>query len=143
MSSFNCEYCNTEITEGSDGIYTTECKHYPLKLSNLAKRSPILALADILAGEFSDTPTAKKILALWQGTKGTMNKMSNQRFAALLRKENIEKWRAGFERYEFLRTLTPREYAKLWRRALASEGTFDEIVDEAIKKKRGKQSNED
>jgi len=106
-------------------------------------RSPILALAEILTGKFSDTPTAKRILALWQGTKGTMNKMSNQRFAALLRKENIEKWRAGFERYEFLRTLTPREYAKLWRRALASEGTFDEIVDEAIKKKRGKQSNED
>ena len=102
-----------------------------------------MALAEILTGKFSDTPTAKRILALWQGTKGTMNKMSNQRFAALLRKENIEKWRAGFERYEFLRTLTPREYAKLWRRALASEGTFDEIVDEAIKKKRGKQSNED
>lgn len=70
MSNFICEYCNTEITEGSDGIYTTECKHYPLTLSNLAKRSPILALADILAGEFGDTPTAKRILALWQGTKG-------------------------------------------------------------------------
>lgn len=112
MSSFNCEHCNAAITENADGVYTTECEHYPLKLSNLAKRSPILALA-------------------------------YQRFAALLRKENIEKWRAGFERYEFLRTLTPQEYAKLWRRALASEGTFDEIVDEAIKKKRGKQSNED
>lgn len=133
MSNFNCEYCNTVIVENADGMYTTECEHYPLKLSNLAKRSPILALAEILTGKFSETPTAKRILALWQGTKGTMNKMSNQRFAALLRKENIEKWRAGFERYEFLRTLTPREYAKVWRRALASEGTFDEVVDRARK----------
>lgn len=52
MSNFNCEYCNTVIVENADGMYTTECEHYPLKLSNLAKRSPILALADILAGEF-------------------------------------------------------------------------------------------
>lgn len=136
MSRFTCEHCNTAIVEDADGKYITECEHYPLTLSNLAKRSPILALADILAGEFSDTPTAKRILALWQGTKGTMKKMSNQRFAALLRKENIEKWRAGFERYEFLRTLSPREYAKVWRRALASEGTFDEIVDEERRKKQ-------
>ena len=83
------------------------------------------------------------MLAIWQDNQRENKEMSNQRFAALLRKENIEKWRAGFERYEFLRTLSPREYAKVWRRALASEGTFDEIVDEAIKKKRGKQSNED
>mgnify|MGYP001158973165 CR=1 FL=1 len=136
MSSFNCEHCNTAITENMDGVYTTECEHYPLKLSNLAKRSPILALADILAGEFSETPTAKRILALWQDNQRENKEMSNQQCAALLRKENIEKWRAGFERYEFLRTLTPREYAKVWRRALASEGTFDEIVDEERRKKQ-------
>lgn len=94
MSSFNCEHCNTAITENADGVYTTECEHYPLKLSNLAKRSPILALAEILTGKFSDTPTAKKILQIAEGKK--RNKV--------MTKENIEKWRAGFERYEFLRT---------------------------------------
>jgi len=67
MSNFICEYCNTEITEGSDGIYTTECKHYPRRLTNVAKRSPILALADILAGEHSNTPTAKKVLEIIEG----------------------------------------------------------------------------
>lgn len=32
MSSFNCEHCNAAITENADGVYTTECEHYPLKL---------------------------------------------------------------------------------------------------------------
>ena len=52
MSNFNCEYCNTVIVENTDGMYTTECKHYPLTLSNLAKRSPILALAGISLPNF-------------------------------------------------------------------------------------------
>ena len=69
MSSFNCEHCNAAIVEDADGKYTTECKHYPLTLSNLAKRSPILALAEILTGKFSDTPTAKRILALWRAQR--------------------------------------------------------------------------
>ena len=67
MSRFTCEHCNTAIVEDADGKYITECKHYPLTLSNLAKRSPILALADILAGAHSDTPTAKKVLEIIEG----------------------------------------------------------------------------
>ena len=79
MSSFNCEHCNAAITENADGVYTTECEHYPLKLSNLAKRSPILALAEILTGKFSEMPTAKRILALWQDiTKERKGEQSNE-----------------------------------------------------------------
>ena len=45
MSNFICGHCGTEIVEDDEGYYTTECEHYPRRLTNVAKRSPILALA--------------------------------------------------------------------------------------------------
>jgi hypothetical protein len=36
-------------------------------------------------------------------------------------------------RYEFIRTLTPAEFATLYAQNLKGRGTFDELVDEAIK----------
>lgn len=67
MSNFTCGNCGTEIVEDDEGYYTTKCEHYPRRLTNVAKRSPILALADILAGEHSDTPIAKKVLEIIEG----------------------------------------------------------------------------
>lgn len=67
MSNFTCGHCGTEIVEDDEGYYTTECEHYPRRLTNVAKCSPILALADILAGEHSDTPIAKKVLEIIEG----------------------------------------------------------------------------
>lgn len=41
----------------------------------------------------------------------------------------------GHARYEALRCLNPREYTDMWRRNLAGEGRFDELVDELVKAK--------
>jgi hypothetical protein len=41
MSHFRCDQCGTDILEGDDGNYITECEHYPLKvvkISDAAKR---------------------------------------------------------------------------------------------------------
>ncbi len=67
MSNFTCRHCGTTIIEDAAGYYITECEHFPRRLANTAKHSPILALADILAGEHSDTPTAKKVLEIVEG----------------------------------------------------------------------------
>lgn len=35
-------------------------------------------------------------------------------------------------RYELIRTLTPREFTRLWQENIAGCGRFDDLVDEAI-----------
>ncbi|MBX3288346.1 MAG: hypothetical protein KF855_03280 [Acidobacteria bacterium] len=45
------------------------------------------------------------------------------------REQNLFR-RIGYERYEYLRTLTPRQFAELCERNIKGEGTFDDLVDE-------------
>src|SRR3990167_1363593 len=47
-----------------------------------------------------------------------------------LREATPHQWRMGFERYEKLRRLNPREFSALWEEALESGKHFDELVDE-------------
>jgi hypothetical protein len=35
-------------------------------------------------------------------------------------------------RYEYLRTFNPRQFKDLWQRNVRGEGSFDQLVDEAI-----------
>lgn len=42
MSNFKCEKCGVDIVEGPVGIYVTECKHYPLELTENQKIGHII-----------------------------------------------------------------------------------------------------
>ena len=42
-------------------------------------------------------------------------------------------------RYEALRCLNPREYTEMWRRNLAGDARFDNMVDELVKAKNESQ----
>lgn len=44
--------------------------------------------------------------------------------------------RRGYARYEFVRTLSAREFSELFNRSISGEGQFDDLVDEAIIKWR-------
>ena len=48
------------------------------------------------------------------------------------RSEAVDGWRKGWERYEYLRRLTPKTFTDLWRASLTG-GAFDELVDAAIR----------
>lgn len=41
----------------------------------------------------------------------------------------------GHARYEALRCLNPRDYTEMWRRNLAGDARFDDMVDELLKAK--------
>jgi hypothetical protein len=47
----------------------------------------------------------------------------------------VERYRKGHERYEYLRTLAPVYYSDLWSRNINGEGSFDDLVDAAIKER--------
>lgn len=66
MSNFNCETCGTAILDSPDG-YTTSCEHHPKDVSNLARKSPILLIADILAGKHQETTVGKKVKEIVYG----------------------------------------------------------------------------
>lgn len=40
------------------------------------------------------------------------------------------------ERYEFLRTLTPVEFTRLWQNNIHGRGAFDDLVDALIKERK-------
>ena len=44
--------------------------------------------------------------------------------------ESVE--RDAARRYEFVRKLSPRQFADLWQRNVAGEGQFDALVDAAL-----------
>lgn len=44
----------------------------------------------------------------------------------------ILKWRKGYDRYEFLRTLAPVYYQRLWDMHLREDIRFDDLVDQFI-----------
>jgi len=44
----------------------------------------------------------------------------------------------GHARYEALRCLNPREYTEMWRRNLAGDERFDDMVDELVKANNAK-----
>ena len=60
MANFQCEICKTDILDSPEG-YTTGCSHYPKDVSNLARKSPILFIADVLAGKHLDTVAGRKV----------------------------------------------------------------------------------
>jgi len=60
MSNFNCEKCGLPILEDDNGVYITECEHYPLEELKKHDRSKII---DELLGtfvKFSRLPVKKK-----------------------------------------------------------------------------------
>jgi len=64
MSNFTCEICGTVILDGDDG-YVTECEHYPIEATNLAAKSPMLFIADVLTGKYADTALGQEILRIF------------------------------------------------------------------------------
>lgn len=60
MSNYRCEHCNTDIIDTPRG-YITECEHYPLELATVARRSPILAMADCLSGKWPEAVAANEV----------------------------------------------------------------------------------
>lgn len=49
--------------------------------------------------------------------------------------EGMRESAQGHARYEALRCLNPREYTEMWRRNLAGDARFDDMVDELVKAK--------
>lgn len=39
----------------------------------------------------------------------------------------------GYRRYEYLRTLNPREFKELWEKNIRGQAPFDRLVDEGIR----------
>lgn len=46
--------------------------------------------------------------------------------------------RKGYERYELVRTLNPCDFTALWKRNVAGEGAFDDLVDKMIEERKQK-----
>jgi hypothetical protein len=47
--------------------------------------------------------------------------------------EEAYEWRKGHDRYEYVRTLNPRQFQELRERNIRGEGRFDDLVDAGIR----------
>lgn len=61
-----------------------------------------------------------------------LKKMNADNYASAVRNATLaEAYRAGYERYEYIRTLNVPQFAELFTRNLHGEGRFDDLVDAA------------
>ncbi len=51
------------------------------------------------------------------------------------------KFKSGYERYEYIRTMTPRNFAELYAENLHTNKSFDELVDERMRERETKGAN--
>jgi hypothetical protein len=58
------------------------------------------------------------------------------RIASMAEENHIARMTEGAVRYEAIRKLNPRQFTKLWEKALKGPKSFDQLVDELTVKKQ-------